>query len=131
MTQYFQVSDYLANTRSFLQDLIGPPYRYADADIVFALNTAVAEISRLRPDLFLEYKYQHPLPRKSYPDDLVPGLFTSTRTTDVVPIPRTYYQPTIWYMAGLLQAWDVDDTQDVRAQMFSQKFVGALTSLVA
>jgi hypothetical protein len=131
MAQYFQVSDVLANTRSFLQDLIGPPYRYADDDIVLALNTAIAEIARIRPDMFLEYKYQHPLPRRSTPNDMLPGLFVSTRTTDVVPVPRTYYQPMIWYISGLLQAWDVDDTQDVRAQTFSQKFLGALISQVA
>ena len=132
MTQYFPVSQYISDTRSFLQDLIGPPYRYSDDDIVTALNTAVGEISRVRPDIFLETKYQQPLPKRSaYPEDLVPGLYTSTDETAIVSVPRTYFQPMIWYMAGLLQFWDVEDTQDIRAQSFHQKFLGALMTLAA
>lgn len=131
MSQYFQVSDYLAAVRLMLQDLVGPPYRYSDDNIVAALNTAIGEISRVRPDIFLDTKYQQPLPRRGPLNDLVPGIFVSTRTTDVVAIPRTYYQPTLWYMEGLLQFYDVDDTQDIRAQSFHQKFLGALMTLAA
>jgi len=131
MTQYFPVSQYIADTRSFLQDLIGPPYRYSDDNIVTALNDAVGEIARVRPDIFLDYKYLFPLPRQSPINDMVPGLFSSAKPTDTVPVDRKYYQPIIWYMSGLLQFWDVDDTQDVRGQTFHQKFLGSLMSLAA
>jgi hypothetical protein len=129
MNQYFQVSDYVSATRSFLHDLIGPPYRYSDDDIINALNVAVGDISRIRPDIFLEYKYQGPLPRASQLNDLVPPLYQATRPNDVVAIPRKFYQPTIFFMSGMLQLYDVDDTQDVRAQAFYGKFLGAFMSL--
>lgn len=131
MAQYFPVTQYIGDVRSFLQDLIGPPYRYSDDNICTALNDAVGEISRIRPDIFLDPKYQLPLPRQSPLSDMVPGLFVSTSETDIVPIPRSYYQPVIWYMSGLLQWWDTDDTQDVRAQSFHAKFLGALLSMAA
>jgi hypothetical protein len=131
MNTYFKVSDYLYSVRNMLQDLVGPPYRYSDQQIVDALNTCVGEISRIRPDIFLEYKYQFPLPHRSARNDMTPGLFLSTRTMDVVPIPRTYFQPSLWYIEGLLQLFDVDDTQDVRAQAFFQKFLGTLMSAAA
>ena len=57
---YHPVSDYVATVRSLLQDLIAP-YRYADTDIVDALNNTMAEFSRIRPDMFLDLKYQNPL----------------------------------------------------------------------
>jgi len=131
LATYFLVSDYLCLTRSFLQDLVGPPYRYSDDNIATALNNAVGEIARIRPDFFLDIKYQQPLPKKATLDPLVPGIFSAESPTDLVPIPRPFFQPTIWYMAGLLQFWDVEDTTDVRAQMFHQKFVGAVMSLAA
>jgi hypothetical protein len=131
MNTYFKVSDYIYTVRNLLQDLVGPPYRYSDQQIVDALNTCVAEISRVRPDIFLEYKYQFPLPGRSVRNNMTPGLFLSTRQTDVVPIPRTYYQPALWYIEGMLQLYDVDDTQDVRAQAFFQKFLGTLMSAAA
>jgi hypothetical protein len=131
MTQYCPVSKYIGDTRSFLQDLVGPPYRYSDDSVIIALNDAISEISRVRPDIFLDFKYKSPLPPRSPPNDMVPALFSSADETATVPIPRTYYQPTIWYISGLLQLWDVDDTQDVRAQSFHQKFLGALLSVAA
>ena len=131
MTQYFPVSQYVGDVRLFLQDLVGPPYRYSDDNIITGLNDAVSEISRVRPDIFLSSKYQQPLPHRSPINDLVPGLFVSSNQTQIVPIPRTYYQSAIWYISGLIQFWDVDDTQDVRAQSFHAKFLGSLMSTAA
>jgi hypothetical protein len=126
---YFQVSDYLSATRFALQDLISP-YRYTDDNIVQALNAAMYEISRIRPDLFLDLKYQQPL-RRGDTGEGIPSLFVSTRTTDMVPIPSKYRLPVQWYMEGLLQLTDVTDTQDQRAQAFLAKFQQQLMTLSA
>jgi hypothetical protein len=126
---YFRVSDYLNATRTALQDLIAP-YRYTDDRIVDALNAAMFEISRIRPDIFLDLKYQQPL-KKGDTNEGAPNMFMSTRLTDAVPIPAKYRLPIQWYMEGVLQLTDVTDTQDQRAQAFIAKFQTQLMSLSA
>lgn len=126
---YFQVSDYLNATRVALQDLISP-FRYTDDMVVQALNAAMFEISRIRPDIFLDLKYQQKL-RKGDIGEGIPNVFVSTRTTDMVPIPSKYRLPVQWYMEGLLQLTDVTDTQDQRAQAFLAKFQQQMMSLSA
>ena len=123
------VSDYVSTTRLALQDLIAP-YRYTDDSIVGALNAAMFEISRIRPDLFLDLKYQRPI-QKGDINAGIPALFVSTTQTDTVPIPSKYRQPVQWYMEGLLQLLDVTDTQDQRAQAFLAKFQQQLLSVSA
>ena len=118
-----------STTRLALQDLIAP-YRYTDDSIVGALNAAMFEISRIRPDMFLDLKYQQPI-RKGDINAGIPALFVSTTQTDTVPIPSKYRQPVQWYMEGLLQLLDVTDTQDQRAQAFLAKFQQQLLSVSA
>ena len=131
MTQmYFKVSDYVSATRTALQDVIGPPYRYTDDNIVNALNSAMFEVSRIRPDIFLDLKYQQPLQQGDI-DEGAPPLFISTRMSAMVPVPGKYRLPIQWYMEGILQFLDMADTQDGRAQAFVQKFQTQLTSLTA
>jgi hypothetical protein len=114
-----------------LIDTIGPPYRYSDDNIVSVLNLAMGEISRVRSDLFMDAKYQRPLPSSSPIDDGMPGLYTSINQAATVTVPRQYYQSVLWYIEGILQWQDMDDTQDVRAQMFHQKFLSAILSEAA
>ena len=131
MAQYFPVSQYISDVRTMLIDAVGPPYRYSDANIVSVLNLAIGEISRVRPDLFLDPKYQQPLPPKAPLEDLVPGLYSATTLADTVSIPRMYYQTILWYIEGMLQFQDMDDTNDIRAQAFHQKFLTSILSPAA
>ena len=126
MQHYNPVTSYVADTRSFLQDLIAP-YRYTDDLIVGALNVAISEAARIRPDLFLDLKYQNRL-NKGDIDDGMPALLLANDST-LVPIPAKYYQPAIWYIAGYLQFFDVADTQDARATAFIQKYHAALNTV--
>jgi hypothetical protein len=71
---YVDVTHYVYMARLELQDLI-PPYRYADATLVRALNRGLAELSRLRPDILLDLKYQSPF-RKGDIGDGIPGGYT-------------------------------------------------------
>jgi hypothetical protein len=139
---YITVTSYLVSSRNRLQDLISP-YRYTDGQIVSALDTALAEMGRIRPDIFLDLKYQHPL-RKGDLNDGMPGgygladvAFQPDGITynpgggTIVPVPVKYITPIHWFMDGWLQFQDVTDTQDARAQGFMQKFQTQLMTLSA
>jgi hypothetical protein len=118
---YHPVVDYYNTVRSLLQDKI-VPYRYADQDIIDALNAAMAAISRVRPDIFLDLKYQTRLWNGDLRDG-VPDLFLTSDIVagTIVPIPSDYVGPCHWYCAGWLQLYDVTDTQDQRAAAFLER----------
>lgn len=121
MQIYFKLQDYVNHTRSGLQDLI-EPYRYADQDIFDALNFVLMETERIRPDLFLDMKYQQPV-RPGDTDDWSPPLYLiSMNYSKIVPVPGKFFLNMIWYMIGYLQLYDVADTQDQRAQAFMAKY---------
>ena len=116
-----------------MQDRIAP-YRYMDIQIIDALNVAMQEAQRIRPDIFLDLKYQ----QRINPNDLDDGFITSYYTTSdiafdtsnnyipakgtLVPISSRYNDPIIWYMGGHLQLLDIEDTQDQRGVAFLAKF---------
>ena len=64
------VQKYITTARVMLQDEV-EPYRYEDAELLVALNLAIMEARRIRPDLFLE----------TFSD--LPGDFTTVDTTAV------------------------------------------------
>jgi len=125
---YLKVKDYIQSSREFLQDMV-EPYRYSDGLLVEALNNAMFEISRVRPDIFIDFKFQQPLPRYAPITDNIPQIFSSIRQNETVPIPSQLSMSVKWYISGLMQFYDVDDTQDARAAAFNQKFQGALMTL--
>jgi hypothetical protein len=129
---YADVTHYVVVARLELQDEI-VPYRYADSTVVRALNTALNELGRIRPDMFLDLKYKAPL-RKGDIGDGLAGVYT---TADIaidtngnylegkgtkVPVPSAYVTPVEWFINGWVQFLDVTDTQDQRAQAFVSKF---------
>ena len=125
--------------RGVLQDKV-VPYRYDDDKIVGALNIAIAEMGRIRPDIFLDLKYQSPL-RKGDTGDGIPAPYSTndivanpdgTYTSKVlVPVPTKYAHAINWFIGGWLQFYDVTDTQDQRAQGFLAKFQSHLTTIMA
>ena len=130
MTYYRRVSDYMSFTRSALQDMV-EPYRYADTDVVNALNMILGEIARVRPDIFLDGKYQRRLGKGDI-NDYAPGPYDPVKNINtVVPIPNQYINPIIWGTTGWLQLYDVADTQDQRAAAFLQRFNTHFMTLTA
>lgn len=122
---YHPVSDYVAAVRGLLQDLI-PPFRYTDLDVVRSLNNCMAEISRIRPDIFLDLKYQNPLVAGDIRDG-VPQLYQAVASgqslgmAETVAIPSNYYMAVQWHMTGFLQLYDVADSQDQRGAAFIER----------
>lgn len=134
---YSTVTAYVSSTRNRMQDRISP-YRYTDAQIVDALNVAMEETQRIRPDIFLDLKYQQRLQPNDLDDGFIAAYYTVNDIAFVgsdydlpngtlVPIPSRYNDPIIWYMGAHLQLLDVDDTQDQRGVAFMAKFMQRMT----
>lgn len=106
------VGDFIVEARRILQDEEAP-YRYPDADMIGALNIAILEARRLRPDLFL-------------------GSFASlpsySASTDVVGIDPMYRPTFLYYLIGMVELRDSEDTKDNRASVLLNKFLGQLVT---
>lgn len=138
---YLTATQYVATARLLLQDNVAP-YRYSDNSILGSLNVAMDELGRMRPDMFLDLKYQQPL-RRGDTDDGVPGPYSlrdivvnSDGTYNIargtmVPVPGKYRSAVDWFVSGWLQMLDVADMQDQRAQAFMMKFQQHLITLNA
>lgn len=127
---YLPASWYFNRCRVVLQDMI-QPYRYPDDTLDFCINTGIRELTRLRPDLFLDAKYSQPL-RKG---DISAGYENvgvgPSNSQQKVGIPFQYATQLIWFATGMAQILDVADAQDQRAQAFLAKFQQHLLTLSA
>lgn len=98
------VQDYITDSRTLLQDVI-VPYRYDDASLLVALNTALLEGRRLRPDLFVYHNHGD-----------VPS-FTTVDMTEV-HMEGPFRMAFVFGTCAHALARDQEDTQDVRASRF-------------
>lgn len=105
------VTSYVAAARSLLQDLIAP-YRYSDADLLFALNLALLDVRRLRADVFLAYA-------------TTPQYSTVDTTT--VTLDEQYRLSVVYFMCGYAQLYDDETSQDERAEKFLMRARGVLS----
>ena len=110
------VTDYLRETRILLQDTV-PTYRYADADLISALNLAIMTARRNRPDLFMDVV--------TIPQFVVADIATSK----AFPMDVQYRVAFLFFMVGFAQLRDEEDTQDSRAVAFISKFTQQLMTL--
>ena len=92
------------------------PYRYTDAELIRALNIAILEARRLRPDLFLT----------SFAS--LPSYSTGADAFAIEPM----YRPTfVYYIVGRAQLRDDEATQDARASVLMNKFVAQLLTIAS
>lgn len=106
------VEDYVKEARVLLQDTL-VPYRYADAELVSALNLALIQAHRLRRDLFLKYPTT-----PSYP------VLSGTE----VDIDEGYRRAILFFICGHAQLRDEEETTDARASAFLQSFNSQMTT---
>lgn len=111
------VGEYLAEARTLLQDTVSP-YRYADADIVSALNIGLLEARRLRADLF-------------YPFDMDIGAYSTAQLGAGVTMDFQYRSALLYYIIGRIELRDGEPDKDVRAAALLKTFVGQMISLGA
>lgn len=112
------VSDYIAQARTLLQDE-AVPYRYSDASIAESINAGINEAYRMRPDMWMNY-FNKPLP-----------VYSSATPAAIVDVPKGYAMPFLYYVVGLVQLRDQEDTSDARASQLLNSFFGALTKMPA
>src|SRR5687767_4210388 len=111
------VAQYVSEARILLQDQV-VPYRYADIEIVSALNIGMLEAKKLRADLFL-------------PVFDIPYIDTAGTidTAAKVPMDPMYRSALVYYIVGRMQLRDDEPTTDQRAGAFLQKFVQQLMTV--
>ena len=114
------VADYIRDARVLLQDQV-TPYRYADFDLVNALNIAVTEAARIRPDLYFKLlRTGGSLP-----------VYSTSSTGTAFAVDQRYKISFLYYIVGQAQLRDDENTQDARASGLMNKFVAQLTSTPA
>lgn len=106
------ITDYITDARTLLQDTIAP-FRYDDPSLVTAMNVALLEGRRIRPDLFL----YHRLPTGR------PGV-QSLQANDgtVVAMEDQFRLAFLHGMIGHALMRDQEDIQDERAGAFMKIF---------
>jgi len=103
--------------RRLLQDEV-VPYRYPDKDLVDALNIAILDARRLRPDLFLPV-FSLPF----YDTATAPNMAAS------FPIEAHFRMPFIYFVVGRMEIRDDEQTQDGRAVAFMTTWRQQLVTL--
>jgi hypothetical protein len=122
------VQDYVSQARILLQDTV-QPYRYADADLVTALNFAFYEIARIRPDILIGLTLvQRATPQFDTNDAQTPN-YSESYMTDLVYLPAQYRLACIYYICAHAQLRDTEDVQDERAAAFMNKFTSSMLML--
>jgi hypothetical protein len=117
------VGQYLEEARVLLQDTV-VPYRYADRELISALNIGLTEARKMRADLFLplfEIGYYDPGP--------LAGPVPPATLTQPVTMDPMYRSPLVYYIVGRAQLRDDEPTVDARAGAMLQKFVGQLLTV--
>lgn len=111
------VAEFVEQTRVLLQDTVAD-YRYPTNEIIMALNMGLLEARRLRPDLFIETATEIP----SYETD-------GTDDNTAVAIDQQYRMGLLYYMVGMINLRDEEDTQDARAAALMNKFTTQLLAI--
>jgi hypothetical protein len=107
-TQELQLlADLIAQVRILLQDtdVRSGQYRYSTDSIITSFNQAMMDTYRIRPDLFLSNKF------------VIPVYNTGTLNAPIIFEPQ-YIPALIYYVVGLVQARDDEQSQDARAMGF-------------
>ena len=100
------IGQVVTEARRLLQDEVSP-YRYPDTDLVDALNLAILDARRLRPDLFL--------PRFDLPYYDPAGVIDMAQK---FPIEPQFRMPFIFFVTARMEMRDDEQTQDGRAVAF-------------
>jgi hypothetical protein len=113
--EFCSVQDYITDVRTIILDKT-PPFRYDDDSLVTALNVAMLEIRRLRPDL-LVCKYHTRVPQ-----------FMAV-SGEIVPIEPQFRLGVVYGIAAHALLRDEEDVQDSRANTFLERFHDILVGI--
>lgn len=108
----------IAEARAILQDTT-TPYRYEDADLYALFNSAMSEMRRLRPDLFLSTLLD------------TPALYTVASANTAFPVSETYWIAVVNYLIGRAELRDDQFNSDARASALLSAFKAQLSTSTA
>jgi hypothetical protein len=120
------VGDYLTDARTLLQDNV-PPFRYATADLVTALNLTIYETRRIRADLFMDNL--DGVPQYDWNDSIstTAGVDSTNPTwTNWVPLEQQFRQAVVYGICGHSMQRDQEDIVDERATGFIKSYENLL-----
>jgi hypothetical protein len=112
-------ADVITRARRILKDQDASSYRYPDQDLVDAVNDAVLEVRRIRPDLFIAAAF-------ATTDVLLADIATTN-----IPIPEHYLQTLVYLTCGYQMLRDDEFSQDSRAVNLMNKGVSQLQRTMA
>ena len=111
---YNRVTDYINDARTLLQDRI-PPYRYDDDSLLTAINAALLEARRIKPELFV------------YELESLGQVQSFTAVDDTyVEIEPQFRLAIVHGLCGHALERDQEDYQDQRATAFLALFTQGL-----
>lgn len=113
----FTPNDIIALARDTLQDTVDGPYRHPTDSLIRALNLAIPEASRVRPDLF--YDAPSTLP-----------VVTSLNLSASLGIDDRYKMPFVMFLAGFASLKEDQFTNDSRAGALLARFSAQLVGVV-
>lgn len=116
MAYFGTVGDVIAQARVILQDTDVAQYRYDTASVFQAMNEAILESARLRPDFF----------RGGSIPQYAPG-----NEAVALGYPQTYVPALVNFICGRVQIRDDEQTEDSRAAVFLNTFAAKLTQAVS
>lgn len=117
------VGGLVVEARQLLNDEIpisGLP-RYADAELVAALNEGMLQVRAKRPDAFLRYGLRLALPVYALPAD----------NATEFPIEDQFYSPLLYYVVGRSELTEDTFADDGRAVTLMSKFVSQLLKVAS
>lgn len=95
------VGDVVTQVRVFLQDTAGD--RFTDAELAQNVNSGIIEMRRLRPDLFRSVLLTT-LPQ-----------YTTAQFASTLAVDQMYIPALVFYVTGLAQLRDAEESTDARA----------------
>ena len=109
------VGDVKARVKSILKDKVDP-IRYPDADLLNAINDALIEVRRVRPDLYLHKRFKVPL----LADDLT-----------ALPVEDFCFNVIVYWVVGTMMLRDDEFAVDGRAMAMLNKATAQLLACAA
>lgn len=110
------VQDYLTRARTILQDEV-EPYRYSDVDLVEALNMALMEVRRLRPEAVASSL------NTAFPEYSAGSLATA------VEMDVQLRSALVYYICGHVHLRDSEVEEGSRAASFLNKFIAQMLTI--
>jgi hypothetical protein len=109
------VGDVKARAKSILKDKVDP-VRYPEADLLNAVNDALLEVRRIRPDLYLSKSFK---------------VAILINDTDVLPVEDFVFNSIVYWVVGTMMLRDDEFSVDGRAMNMINKATGQLLACAA